>query len=195
MGFIPGHLPVISAIAHYGKEMEMEIKFLIQNNKMKIFNLIIFLLIVPIYLFSQDIGKPAPEFTGYSVSGDTIKLSDYKGKVIILDFWASWCKPCKEEFPFIIDLFNQYADKNFSVLTVNLDDESGKINKFLTDINKDVPFKIIFDNKSVIPPLYNVDGMPSSFVIDKKGIIRLINVGFKSNDKDKFIKEIELLLN
>jgi thiol-disulfide isomerase/thioredoxin len=156
--------------------------------------LLIFLLL-PVSLFSQEIGKLAPEFTGYTISGDTVKLSDYKGKVIVVDFWASWCGPCKEEFPFLIDLYNSYSGKNFSVIAVNLDDDASKVNKFLSNIGKDVPFKIIFDKNSNLPPLYNVDGMPSSYIIDKKGILRYLNVGFKNSDKEKFINEIEKFLN
>jgi thiol-disulfide isomerase/thioredoxin len=159
-----------------------------------IVNIILFIFI-PLSIFSQEIGKDAPDFTGYSASGDTIKLSDYKGKVLVLDFWASWCKPCKEEFPFLIELYNKYPNKDFSVLTVNLDDESSKIIKFLSHVSDEVPFKIVFDKESKLPTLYNVDAMPSSFIIDKKGVIRYLNIGFKSDDKSKITNEIEKYLN
>jgi len=157
--------------------------------------ILLFFVLLPLSGFSQEVGKEAPLFTGYSASGDTIKLSDFSGKVIILDFWASWCGPCKEEFPFLIDLYNKYSEKDFSVLAVNVDENSSSMNKFLSGINKDVPFKIISDRKSKIPELYNLDAMPSSFVIDKKGVVRYAHTGFTKSDKEKFINEIEKILN
>ena len=160
----------------------------------KYFSLILFSVLISVS-YSQEIGKPAPDFSGISVKGDTVKLSDYSNKVLIIDFWASWCKPCREEFPFLIDLYNKYSEKNFSVLAINLDDEISKIDKFTNDIDMKPPFKILFDKSSKIPVLYNVDAMPSSFIIDKKGIVRDINIGFKSSDKEKFIQEIEKYIN
>ena len=157
--------------------------------------ILLFFILLPLAGFSQEVSKDAPLFTGYSETGDTIKLLDLRGKVIILDFWASWCGPCKHEFPFLIDLYNKYSEKDFSVLAVNVDENSSSMNKFLSGIGKDVPFKIISDRKSKIPELYNLDAMPSSFFIDKKGVIRFAHTGFTDSDKDKFIKEIEKLLN
>ncbi|MCX6166338.1 MAG: TlpA disulfide reductase family protein, partial [Ignavibacteriae bacterium] len=106
------------------------------------------------------------------MNGENISLSDYKGKVTLLDVWASWCKPCKEEFPFLIELYNQYSDKDFSVLAVNIDEEKENVKKFLTNLKKDVPFKIMFDPESKIPTLYNIESIPSVYILDKKGIVR-----------------------
>lgn len=152
-------------------------------------------IIIPVFAYSQDIGKEAKQFSGKTESGDKVNLSDYKGKVLILDFWASWCKPCKEEFPFLIELYNQYSDKNFSVLGVNIDKDIANLRKFLNEINKDVPYKIILDPEAKIPEEYNIDSMPSVFVIDKYGVVKYIHIGFVSGDKEKYKKEIETLLS
>lgn len=156
---------------------------------------LIILILFPSVIFSQIISREAPGFSGYSASGEQINLSDYKGKILILDFWASWCGPCKQEFPFLIDLYNKYSDKNFSVLAVNLDENSSSMEKFIANQGKDVPFKIISDTKGKFAELYKVEAMPSSFVIDKNGIVRYAHIGFTSSDKDKFTGEIEKLLN
>jgi peroxiredoxin len=157
--------------------------------------LIIFTVIIPLLAYSQEIGKDAIAFSGKTSTGETINLSDYKGKVTVLDFWASWCKPCKEEFPFLIDLYEQYSEKDFSILTVNLDTELDNFKKFIKKLNKDVPFKIILDPDSKIPTLYNIESIPNVFILDKKGVIRYIHIGFTSSEKENFKKEIESLLD
>jgi thiol-disulfide isomerase/thioredoxin len=158
-----------------------------------ILSIIIFL--TPVFLFSQEIGKEARQFSGKTENGDKINLSDYKGKILVLDFWASWCKPCKEEFPYLIELYNQYSDKNFSILGVNIDKDIANLRKFLLEINKDVPYKIILDPEAKIPSDYNLDSMPSVFIIDKNGVVKYIHIGFLSGDKEKYKKEIETLLS
>ena len=157
--------------------------------------LIIFVLLIPFFSSAQELGKEAKNFSGNSLNGEKINLSDYNGKIILLDFWASWCKPCKEEFPFLIELFEQNSNNNFIVLAVNIDTDIENLKKFVNNLNKDVSFKIIFDPDSKIPAIYNIDSMPSVIVIDKKGVIRYIHIGFINSDKEKYKKEIETLLN
>ncbi|MFA5404185.1 MAG: TlpA disulfide reductase family protein [Ignavibacteria bacterium] len=156
---------------------------------------LIILLIFPIIVSSQEVGKEAVNFSGKTMDDENISLSDYKGKVTLVDVWASWCKPCKEEFPFLIDLYNQYSDKDFSVLTVNIDEEKGNAKKFLSKLDKEVPFKIMFDPESKIPTLYNIESIPSVYILDRKGIVKYIHIGFMNSDKEKYKNEIETLLN
>ena len=77
--------------------------------------------------FAQEIGKPAPNIIGRTAEGEVIKLSDYKGKVVLLDFWASWCGPCKKEFPFLVSLHDKLDEKNFSVIGINVDTKIEKM--------------------------------------------------------------------
>ena len=160
----------------------------------KTFLTLIFL-IIPLILSSQEIGKEAPGFSGKTLEGENISLSDYKGKVTLIDVWASWCKPCKEGFPFLIELYNQYSDKDFSVLAVNIDEEKDNAKKFLTSLNKDVPFKIMFDPEAKIPTLYKIEAIPTTYILDKKGIVRYFHLGFMGSEKEKYKSEIETLLN
>ncbi|MCE1164266.1 MAG: TlpA family protein disulfide reductase [Bacteroidetes bacterium] len=143
----------------------------------------------------QDAGKSAPLFSGKTSAGETVNLADYRGKVLILDFWASWCKPCKEEFPFLVDFYSRNSDSVFSILAVNIDNESGNVNKFLAGLGKEVPFKVILDPESKIPSQYNIDAMPTVFVIDKKGLVRYVHIGFKSEDREKYKNEVDKLLS
>ena len=152
-------------------------------------------LIIPYILNAQEIGKEPQAFSGKTASGEKVNLSDYKGKVTIIDFWASWCKPCKEGFPFLVELYDNYSEKGFEVLGVNLDEEVANMNMFLKKMDKNIKFKIISDPDSKIGNLYNVEAIPSTFILDKKGVVRYMHLGFSGEEKDKFKKEIESLLN
>jgi len=153
------------------------------------------LIILPFLLNAQDIGKEAPEFTGKTTDGEKISLTDYRGKVLVVDFWASWCRPCKEGFPFLIELYGEYSDKGFSVLGVNLDEDVNNMKNFIKKLGKEVKFANITDPESKIGNQYNVEAIPTTLVIDKKGILRYMHVGFSESEKSKFKTEIETLLN
>ncbi len=163
-------------------------------NKIKLFFIIISFVFTSAG-FAQDIGKEYIDFNATTVSGTQMKLSDLSGKVIFLDFWASWCKPCKEEFPYLINLYNSYKDSGFVVVAVNVDNEKDKLDGFLSNLGADVPFTVVTDTKGKIPELYNLDAMPTSYLIDKKGIIKFKHIGFEQSDKEKYVKEITELLN
>lgn len=160
----------------------------------KIFFVIIYLAI-PLMLLSQEIGKELPGFSGKTLNGENLSLSDYKDKVILVDVWASWCGPCKQEFPFLIELYDKYSDKDFSILTVNIDEEKENVKKFISHLKKDVPFKIIFDPEGKIPTKFNIDAIPTVYILDKKGVVRYSHLGFMDSEKDKYKSEIETLLN
>lgn len=162
---------------------------------MKKLILVFALIIIPYILNAQEIGKEPPAFSGKTANGEKVSLSDYKGKVTIIDFWASWCKPCKEEFPFLVELYDNYSEKGLDLLGINLDEEVANMNKFLKKLDKDIKFKIISDPDSKIGNLYNVEAIPSTFILDKKGVVRYMHLGFSSEEKEKFKKEIESLLS
>ena len=145
--------------------------------------------------FAQDIGKPYLDFNAVTVSGTPFKLSDMSGKVIFLDFWASWCKPCKEEFPYLINMYNGLKDTSFMVVAVNVDNDKEKLNNFISNLGAEVPFTIIFDKEGKLPDLYKLDAMPTSFIIDKKGVIKFKHTGFELSDKETYKKEINDLLS
>ena len=144
--------------------------------------------------FAQLINKPAPLFSGTSMDGKTVQLSDYKGKVVLLDIWASWCGPCKKEMPFLIDIDKRYRDKGLVILAVNIDKDVQNIKKFISCLEVPPVFPVIIDNESKIPPLYQLKGMPTTVLIDREGLIRYRHTGFKDEKKDEYLKEISTLL-
>lgn len=146
------------------------------------------------HCFAQQVGEPAPAFSGTTADGDVISLSDFKGKIVVLDFWASWCTPCKEEFPFLVRLHDKLKNRNFTVLAINVDTEVEKMQKFLAQQELAADFPMIHDSEGKIPPVYAVEGMPTTVLIDQNGIIRYRHTGFKEADKNVIIREIKSLL-
>jgi thiol-disulfide isomerase/thioredoxin len=120
-------------------------------------------------------------------------LIDLKGKVVYLDFWASWCLPCKLSFPSLNKLYNELNNKGFEVVAVNLDEEKQDAVKFLAE--NPINFSIGYDAEGLCPSAFGVIAMPSSFIIDKQGKIRKIHLGFKPGDITHIREKVLALLN
>ncbi|MFQ5770140.1 MAG: TlpA family protein disulfide reductase [bacterium] len=141
---------------------------------------------------SPKVGQKALDFTLKTFRGVEESLSDHKGKVILLDFWASWCAPCKEEMPYLDILEKTYSKKGFTVLAVNIDNHAQNALEFL----KRYAIKLmpLWDEKKQVVTAYDVETMPTSLIIDKEGGIRFIHSGFKAEEFHKYKMEIEKLL-
>lgn len=158
------------------------------------FSLLIIQLLLAAALYSQDLNTTAPDFSMSDLNGNTVKFSDFNGKVLLIDFWASWCVPCKKSMPHIIDLYINRKDSSFTVIAVNVDEDRSKINDFARSINAEFPFPVIYDKESKLPKLYIIEGMPSTIIIDKEGIIRFKETGFTNEIKEKMDSKIKELL-
>jgi peroxiredoxin len=135
--------------------------------------------------------KAAPEFTLKDSDGKTVKLSDYKGKVVLLDFFATWCGPCKIEIPWFMEMERKNKDRGFAVLGVAMDDEGWEIVKpFLADLG--VNYRVVIGNDTTAGMYGGVDALPTTFLIDKEGRIAAVHVGLASR-KD-FEDGVEQLL-
>lgn len=131
--------------------------------------------------FALSVGDKAPAFKLDRLEAKgTKKLSQYRGKVVYLDFWASWCGPCKKSLPLLDDLRKKYKKNGFEVLAINLDEEKGEALSFLKKFP--VSYPTLSDHKGILPDKYQIQGMPTSFLIDRKGRIAMIHTGFKSSD-------------
>jgi thiol-disulfide isomerase/thioredoxin len=120
------------------------------------------------------------------------QIASHKGKVIYVDFWASWCVPCRKSFPWMNEIQAEYADQNFTVLSVNLDAETDLAEKFLQEVPAQFP--IFYDPKGKVAKAFKLKGMPSSFIINKAGKIVSTHVGFTEEKKKKYQQEILSLL-
>lgn len=145
-------------------------------------------------IYSIETGEEATDFTLKTIDGKDFSFLSQKGKVIVLDFWASWCAPCREEFPFLVELANQNKDNTFSIVAVNIDKKSANAKSFIQKLKVDVPFFVPLDPESKLPALYGVENMPTTFIIDKKGVVRYIHRGFLESYKEEYKKQIAELL-
>ncbi len=134
-------------------------------------------------------GASLPALSDFGLEG---KLPALKGKVVLLDFWASWCAPCKASFPTLNDLQAKYGSRGLVILGVNVDEDAADKDKFL----KTTPasFVIVRDAAQKLVAAANVKTMPTSFVIDRAGVIRHVHSGFRSKDAAAFDQQISALL-
>jgi thiol-disulfide isomerase/thioredoxin len=135
---------------------------------------------------------PAPDFKLPGIEG-YVQLSDLKGKVVYLDFWASWCLPCKKSFPWMNGMKQRHADQGFEIVAVNLDKERVLADEFLSQM--DVNFAIAFDESGETAADYKLRGMPSSYLIGRDGKVYATHIGFREKDKEKLEQAIQSLLN
>ncbi len=143
--------------------------------------------------FAVSAGDSAPNFKLPNLkTGKLESLKKYRGKVVYLDFWASWCGPCRQSLPLLNDLRKELKRKGFEVVAVNLDEETADAKAFLKQFP--VSYPVLMDPKGKVPEKYELPGMPTSFLIDKKGRIQHIHIGFKPKDMKNIRKQVIALL-
>jgi len=136
--------------------------------------------------------KAAPEFSLKDVDGRNVTLADYKGKVVLLNFWATWCGPCKIEIPWFVDFEQKYKDRGFAVLGVAMDDDGWKIVKPYLSESK-INYRVVMGDDSVATMYGGVDSLPTTFILDKDGKIASTHVGLvsKSDYENEIIQLLE----
>jgi len=143
---------------------------------------------------AAGVGEPAPKFTLPTLLQDQpTAIESYKGKVVYLDFWASWCAPCRTSFPLLNKLHEKFKAQGFEVVAVNVDEDKTNAEKFLKEIP--VGFTVLRDATGEwADKQYVVESMPTSFIIDKQGVIQLVHKGFTSDDINELEHKITELL-
>jgi len=136
--------------------------------------------------------RVAPNVFLQSADGSMVDSSTYRGKVVLVDFWATWCPPCKISFPALDSLYREYQPRGFEVLAVNLDEERRDADLFLAAHPHHLT--VLFDPLGASPRAFGVKGMPSSFLIDKAGNIRFTHMGYSGNVDENYRREIAQLL-
>lgn len=126
-------------------------------------------------------GHSAPTFSLPSVSGNNTSLDALKGQVVLVDFWASWCAPCRDSFPFLNRMQRQYGAQGLRILGINVDEKRADAARFLDKIP--AQFSVLYDAAGETPKAYNLKAMPSSYLIGRDGKIRLVHQGFRAKDQ------------
>ena len=140
---------------------------------------------------SLKVGDTFPDLAKFKLEGK--RPADLKGKVVLVDFWASWCAPCKKSFPALNELHQRYGNKGLVIIAVNVDEERSKMEAFLKTTPAD--FTVVRDAAQKLVEAVEVESMPTSFVLDANGRVKFIHVGYVGDETRKeYIREIEELL-
>jgi len=137
---------------------------------------------------APEVGKLAPDFELNTLDGQSIALSQLKGTPVVVNFWATWCGPCRHEMPFLQQIYEDWPEETLVLLTINIAESSSKVAQFMQ--SEGFSFTVLLDSNANVAQKYNVMGIPSTFFIDKDGVIQKIKVGpFRSK------AEIETILS
>ena len=137
-------------------------------------------------------GRPAIDFDLPTLDGKRLTLGSLRGQVVLLDFWASWCGPCKQELPELEKLHRQYAGKGLVIVTINIDEERGNAAAMAKRLGLTLP--VALDTESKVAARYEPPTMPTSFVVDRGGVVRFVHAGYRAGDLAKLTAEIDQLL-
>jgi len=117
-----------------------------------------------------EVGNLAPDFQLQSLDGQTVSLGNLQGKPVLINFWATWCPPCRSEMPYIQEVYEEWVNRGLVVLALNIGESSSKVEEFMQ--NHNLSFIVLLDTKQDIAQRYNITGIPTTFFIDKDGIIQ-----------------------
>ena len=139
-----------------------------------------------------DDNEPAPDFTLPDHSGLAVSLSELHGQVVMINFWASWCGPCRQEMPLLEQIHQRYEPLGFTLLGVNVEEDSSDAKAFLED--RPVSFPILYDPDNGVSKLYDVIAMPSTVLIDRQGNVRYLHHGFKPGYENDYQDQVRALV-
>lgn len=173
---------------------DSEMKQIICRAKIILFSIIV------AFMFTANVNAElmkgeAPNFTLKSLRGDNIKLSEHRGEVIMLSFWATWCEKCKAHFPVLNNIYLKYRDQGFTLLSINTEDADDlkKVRKWLK--GRRVAYPILLDNTHTVADKYEVADMPSTYLLDRDGHLRFVHNGFEEGYEDEVLKQVRELMD
>jgi len=134
----------------------------------------------------------APDFTLKSLEGSNLRLEEYRGQVVLINFWASWCGPCRQEMPLLDRLHQRYVDTGFAVLGINVEGEVAPAQELIDKVP--VTFPVLIDEGQLVSELYKLEAMPSTVVVDRDGVVRYIHRGYKPGDEAKYVEVVKELI-
>jgi peroxiredoxin len=137
-------------------------------------------------------GGPAPQFSLEGPGGKSVSLAQYRGQVVMINFWASWCGPCRQEMPLLENIYKKYNKLGFTLVGVNVEPDSKAADDWLKQTP--VSFPIAYDKESRVSRMYDVAGMPSTVIIDRKGNVRKLHKGYKPGDENEYLDTIRNLV-
>lgn len=137
-------------------------------------------------------GQPAPDFTLRASTGKNLKLSEFRGQVVMINFWATWCAPCREELPHLDRLYQQYRKAGFALLGVNIDDNPRAAQQMAEQLG--VRFPVLFDATKQVSKRYDVDAMPTTLIVDRDGKVQYLHRGYKAGVEKEYESRVRDIL-
>ena len=134
---------------------------------------------------------PAPDFTLPARDGGNVRLSDLRGQVVMINFWATWCGPCRQEMPLLQQIQAKYEPLGFTLVGINVEPDSAAAITWLKQVS--VSFPILFDQKNTVAEQFGVQGMPSSVFVDRAGNVRYVHRGYQPGDEAKYADMVRSL--
>ncbi|GAB1258595.1 TlpA disulfide reductase family protein [Aurantivibrio plasticivorans] len=141
---------------------------------------------------AEKISGNAHDFTLSSSLGKNIRLAEERGNVVLINFWATWCGPCRQEMPHLEALYKRYNRAGFTILGVNVEPDPNESKKLLKEIP--VSFPILYDTESKVSEMYGVDAMPTTVIVDRNGKMRYLHRGYKPGYEEDYRKQIRELI-
>ncbi|AKF06339.1 TlpA family protein disulfide reductase [Sandaracinus amylolyticus] len=154
--------------------------------------LALFALTIAASAMALDPGARAPELGMRDLQGNQVTIASLRGRVVVVDFWASWCEPCADSMPVYQRLYNQYRERGLTIIGISQDQRVDNARQFAS--RHRLSFPVVFDEGHAIANRYRPARMPTSFVIDRGGIVRHVHAGYRSGDADRLEREIVALL-
>jgi thiol-disulfide isomerase/thioredoxin len=144
-------------------------------------------------LAADPIGQAAPAFSLPLRGGSApLGLDQLRGQVVMVNFWASWCEPCRKEFPLLDQIYKKYKPAGFTLIGVNVEPEAKDAEGFIA--KTPVSFPIVFDKDSSVSKLYHVSGMPTTVLVDRKGMLRWVHRSYVPGDENEYLNQVRAIL-
>jgi peroxiredoxin len=160
---------------------------------LRAFSVLVMGVLLASFALAATLSGQAPGFSLQSRDGKTMSLADLKGQVVMINFWATWCVPCRQEMPHLEALHARYNSLGFTLLGVNVEDDPAGAKKWLEE-NGPVTFPILFDPKNEVSKLYKVVAMPSTVLVGRDGTMRFIHNGYKPGYEGEYQNQVRTLL-
>ena len=147
----------------------------------------------PLAVSADIVGKPAPDFALRSLKGPPVRLSEHLGEVVVINFWATWCGPCRQEMPLLDELYSKYQLAGLILLSVNIDDSAEPAIEMAQTLK--VSYPVLFDTRKEVSRAYEVSAMPVTVLVDRAGVVRYVSEGYKPGYEKRYTDKLRELLN
>ena len=149
--------------------------------------------LLPLATSADIVDKAAPDFALRSMKGPPVRLSEHLGEVVVINFWATWCGPCRQEMPLLDELYGKYQLAGLILLSVNIDENAEPAIEMAQTLK--VSYPVLFDTRKEVSRAYDVNAMPVTVLVDRAGVVRYVSEGYKPGYEKRYTEKLRELLN